>query len=185
MYDFVLTNGTVIDPAVGLYARRNVALQGGRVAAILESETSEVSEDFGSLAAKQTLDCSGLLVVPGLIDFHVHVFPGVSNFGVDPDETCLARGVTTVLDFGTAGGLIFDGFRRFVIDVAKTRVKALMLIAGQGLISSNDTKPALGELWDIAYCDVAGCVQAVEKHRDCVVGIKVRCMDNISRDGLN
>lgn len=91
----------------------------------------------------------------------------------------------TVLDFGTAGGLIFDGFRRFVIDTAKTRVKALMLIAGQGLISSNDTKPALGELWDIAYSDVEGCVQAVEKHRDCVAGIKVRCMADISNDGKN
>ncbi len=177
MYDFVLINGTVIDPTVGLNARRNVALQGGRVAAILDPAAPVV--------AQQTLDCAGLLVVPGLIDFHVHVFPGVSNFGVDPDETCLARGVTTVLDFGTAGGLIFDGFRRFVIDTAKTRVKALMLIAGQGLISSNDTKPALGELWDIAYCDVEGCVEAVEKHRDCVAGIKVRCMDNISNGGKN
>ncbi len=177
MYDYVLINGTVIDPAVGLNARRNVALQGGRVAAILDPATP--------VAAQQTLDCNGLLVVPGLIDFHVHVFPGVSNFGVDPDETCLARGVTTVLDFGTAGGLIFDGFRRFVIDTAKTRVKALMLIAAQGLISSNDTKPALGELWDLAYCDVEGCVEAVEKHRDCVAGIKVRCMDNISNGGKN
>ncbi|GDY06568.1 amidohydrolase [Planctomycetia bacterium] len=177
MYDFVLTNGTVIDPAVGLNARRNVALQGGRVAAILDPTVPVV--------ARQMLDCTGLLVVPGLIDFHVHVFPGVSNFGVDPDETCLARGATTVLDFGTAGGLIFDGFRRFVIDTAKTRVKALMLIAGQGLISSNDTKPALGELWDIAYSDVEGCVQAVEKHRDCVAGIKVRCMADISNDGKN
>ncbi len=177
MYDFVLANGTVIDPAAGLNARWNVALQGGRVTAILDPATP--------VAAKQTLDCTGQLVVPGLIDFHVHVFPGVSNFGVDPDETCLARGVTTVLDFGTAGGLIFDGFRRFVIDAAKTRVKALMLIAGQGLISSNDTKPALGELWDLAYCDVAGCVEAVERHRDCVAGIKVRCMADISNGGLN
>ena len=182
MYDFLLLNGTVIDPAVGLNARRHVAVQGGRVAAILDLQAPNAS---GTVTAKQTLDCSGLLVVPGLIDFHVHVFPGVSNFGVDPDETCLARGVTTVLDFGTAGGLIFDGFQRFVIDAAKTRVKALMLIAGQGLISSNDTKPALGELWDIAYCDVEGCVEAVEKHRDCVVGIKVRCMDNISNGGKN
>jgi dihydroorotase len=177
MYEFVLRNGTVIDPAVGLNARRNVAIQGGRIAAILDPSVPVV--------ARQTLDCSGLLVVPGLIDFHVHVFSGVSNFGVDPDETCLARGVTTVLDFGTAGGLIFDGFRRFVIDAAQTRVQALMLIAGQGLISSVDTKPALGELWDVAYCDVDGCVEAVERHRDCVVGIKVRCMENISNGGRN
>ncbi len=177
MYDFVLTNGTLVDPAAKLNERRHVAIHEGRVAAILDSTAPVV--------AKTTLDCSGQLVVPGLIDFHVHVFPGVSNFGIDPDETCLARGVTTVLDFGTAGGLIFDGFRRFVIDVAKTRVKALMLIAGQGMISSNNTKPALGELWDLAFCDVAGCIAAVERHRDCVVGIKVRCMEDISRGGLH
>jgi len=177
MYDFALINGTVIDPAASLNDRRTVAIQNGHVAAILDPGMP--------IVAKQTLDCSGQLIVPGLIDFHVHVFPGISNFGIDPDETCLARGVTTVLDFGTAGGLIFDGFRQFVIDTAKTRVKALMLIAGQGLISSNDSKPALGELWDLAYCDVEGCVAAVEKHRDCVSGIKVRCMEDISHGGLN
>src|SRR5688572_32742307 len=45
---------------------------------------------------------------------------------------------------------------RYVIDPARTRVKALMLIAAQGMISSNESKPALGELWDLAYCDVEG-----------------------------
>lgn len=177
MYDYVLANGTVIDPATDLNAQRNVALRGGRIVAVLDPAAP--------YSAKQTIDCSGKLVVPGLIDFHVHVFPGVSHFGVDPDESCLARGVTTVLDFGTAGGLVFDGFRRYVIDSARTRVKALMLIAGQGMISSMGTKPALGELWDLAYCDVEGCVEAVERNRDCVVGIKVRCMDDIADDGRN
>lgn len=177
MYDYVLAHGTVVDPASNLNAPRNVAVAAGRIAAILDPAAP--------FTARQVIDCTGLIVVPGLIDFHVHVFPGVSNFGVDPDETCLARGVTTVLDFGTAGGLIFDGFRRFVVDASQTRVKALMLIAGQGLISSVDTKPALGELWDLAFCDVDGCVEAVERHRDCVVGVKVRCMEDIARGGVN
>ena len=177
MYDYVLANGTVIDPAVELNAPRNVAIQDGRIAAVLDPASP--------FAAKQTIDCAGRLVVPGLIDFHVHVFPGVSHFGVDPDETCLARGVTTVLDFGTAGGLVFPGFRRYVIDSSRTRVKALMLIAGQGMISSMGTTPALGELWDLAYCDIKGCVDAVEHNRDCVAGIKVRCMDDIANDGRN
>lgn len=175
MYDLVLTGGKVLDPELGWFDRRDVAIQGDRIVAVEAYETP--------LAARRTIDCTGQIVCPGFIDFHVHVFPGVSHFGVDPDETCLARGVTTVLDFGTAGALIYDGFRRYVIDVAKTRVKALMLIAGQGLISSVDTQPALGELWDLAYCDVTGCVRAVERNRDSVVGIKVRCMDNIAADG--
>lgn len=176
-YDYVLTGGTVVDPAQNLNERKNVALLGGRVAAILDPTAP--------FSARQTIDCTGRLVTPGLIDFHVHVFTGVSNFGVDPDETCLARGVTTVLDFGTAGGLVFNGFRRFVIEPSKTRVKALMLIAGQGMISSVDTKPALGELWDLAFSDVQGCVEAIERNRDCVVGVKVRCMEDIARDGRN
>jgi dihydroorotase len=177
MYDYVLTGGTVVDPATNLNALRSLAIQGGRIAAVLDPTSP--------FTAKQTVDCAGRLVVPGLIDFHVHVFPGVSHFGVDPDETCLARGVTTVLDFGTAGGLIFDGFRRYIVDASRTRVKALMLIAGQGLISSMGTKPGLGELWDLAYCDVEGCVEAVKRNRDCVAGIKVRCMDDIANDGKN
>lgn len=177
MYDLLLANGTVVDPSQNLEGRRHVAVIGDRIAAILEGDALP--------PARRVVDCTGLYVCPGLIDFHVHVFPGVSHFGVDPDETCLARGVTTVLDFGTAGGLIYDGFRRYVIETSRTRVKALMLIAGQGLISSVDTRPALGELWDLAYCDVEGCVRATEKHRDTVVGIKVRCMDNIARDGAH
>ena len=101
MYDLLIRNGHVIDPAANLDAPRDVAVTGGRVAAILEP---------GSGAkAIRTVDARGRYVVPGLIDFHVHVFPGVSHFGIDPDSTCLARGVTTVVDFGTAGGLIFDG----------------------------------------------------------------------------
>jgi dihydroorotase len=186
MYDYLLTGGTVIDPAAGLNAPRNVAITGGRIAALLDPKQLDPADKSAPQpAAKQTIDCTGRLVVPGLIDFHVHVYPGVSHFGVDPDETCLARGVTTVLDFGTAGGLVFDGFRRFVIDPSRTRVKALMLIAGQGMISSMGTKPALGELWDLAYADVDGCAEAVERNRDCVVGIKVRCMEDIARDGRN
>jgi dihydroorotase len=177
LYDFVLAGGTVVDPATGLNERKNLALSGDRIAAVLDAAAP--------FEARQTVDCSGRLVVPGLIDFHVHVFPGVSHFGVDPDETCLARGVTTVLDFGTAGGLIYEGFRRYVIEPSRTRVKALMLIAGQGLISSMGSKPALGELWDLDYCDVTGCVEAVERNRASVVGIKVRCMDDIARDGKN
>jgi dihydroorotase len=186
-YDYLLTGGTVIDPAAGLNAPRNVAVTGGRIAALLDPTQFDpaLPNAAAPITAKQTIDCTGKLIVPGLIDFHVHVFPGVSHFGVDPDETCLARGVTTVLDFGTAGGLVFDGFRRYVIDPARTRVKALMLIAAQGMISSNGSKPALGELWDLAYCDIDGCVEAVERNRDCVVGIKIRCMEDIAHDGRN
>ena len=176
-YDLLLRGGTVVDPAAGLHAVKDVAVSDGKVASIIDPTTE--------CQANEIVDVRGLLVVPGLIDMHVHVFPGVSHFGVDPDSTCLARGVTTAVDFGTAGGLIFDGFRQLVIDRAETRLFALMHIAGQGLISSNSTIPALGELADLRYCSVEGCVRAVERHRDCIVGIKIRLTANLAEGGKN
>ena len=177
MYDLLIRNGHLIDPAAHLDAPRDVAVTGGRVAAILES---------GAPAeAVRTVDVGGRYVAPGLIDFHVHVFPGVSHFGIEPDPTCLARGVTTVVDFGTAGGLIFDGFRQFVIDPSATRVLALLHIAGQGMISSVGTLPALGELHDLRYCHIENVERVVAKHRDVICGIKIRCTDNLAEGGKN
>lgn len=177
MYDLLIRNGHVIDPAANLDAPRDVAVTGGRVAAILESGASA--------SAVRTVDAGGRYVVPGLIDFHVHVFPGVSHFGINPDPTCLARGVTTVVDFGTAGGLIFDGFRQFVIDPSATRVLALLHIAGQGMISSAGTLPSLGELHDLRYCHIENVERVVAKHRDVICGIKIRCTDNLAEGGKN
>lgn len=177
MYDLLIRGGRVIDPFQNLDGVRDVAVTGGRIAALLEPGTPA--------EAIRTVDATGRLVTPGLIDFHVHVFPGISHFGVDPDETCLARGVTTVVDFGTAGGLIFEGFRQFVIDRAQTRVVALLHIAGQGLISSPGTLPALGELHDLRYCNVENVERVVARHRDVICGIKIRCTDNLAEGGRN
>lgn len=175
MFDLLIRNGRVIDPAQNVDAVRDVAVRGGRIAAMLEpGSTTE---------ALRTLDAAGRLVVPGLIDFHVHVFPGVSHFGMDADPTCLSRGVTTVVDFGTAGSLIFEGFRRYVIDKVQTRVFALLHIAGQGLLSSRPMPAGLGELHDLRYCNVEHVEQMVERHRDVICGIKIRLTDNLAEEG--
>lgn len=178
MYDLLIRGGHLIDPAQELNELRDVAVLGRRVAAILDPRDPVP-------AARQVVDVGGKLVVPGLIDFHVHVFPGVSHFGIDPDPTCLARGVTTVLDFGTAGGWIFPGFRRYVIDVAQTRVFTLLHIAAQGLIDSVGVPPKIGELHDLRHCDVDIVKQVVEEHRDVICGIKIRCTDNLAEGGRN
>ena len=177
MYDLLISHGHVIDPAAGINEPRDVVIQGGRIATILPPGTPT--------EARRVVDVQGRYVVPGLIDFHVHVFPGVSHFGIDADPSCLARGVTSVLDFGTAGGLIFEGFRKFVIDRVETRVFALLHIAGQGMISSSGTLPALGELHDLRYCSIENVARVVEANRDVIVGIKIRCTDNLAENGLN
>src|SRR5512137_2438604 len=172
MYDLVIRNGVVVDPAQGLSERRDVAIQTGRIAAVAK----EIPPD----SAWEVLDASGHLVTPGLIDIHVHVYPGVSHYGVPPDATCLARGVTTVCDAGSAGADTFDGLRRYIIDVSETRVLAFLNISAIGMVSPMDN-----ELEDLRHASPERAIGVVERNRDLIQGIKVRLSRrHVGRNGL-
>lgn len=177
MYDLIIRNGTLVDPAQGINTQKDIALTSGRVAAILDPGSG--------VAAKHTLDVRGLYVLPGLIDLHVHVFSGVSHYGIDVDPTCLARGVTTVLDAGSSGALTFPGFRKFIIDVSQTRLYALLNISAMGMVSGSETIPPLGELEDLRYCNVETAVRMIEANRDRILGVKVRLSNFLAADGKN
>ena len=160
-YELLIKNGTVVDPAQSIHARKDVAFANGRVSAIRdEIPTSE---------AREVLDAEGCFVTPGLIDLHVHVFYGVSHFGIEPDPTCLARGATTVVDAGSAGADTFPGFRKYVIDVSDTRILAQLNISSQGMLTQE-----IGELENPDYADVGKACQMIEQHRDIILGVKVR-----------
>ncbi|MDE0432543.1 MAG: amidohydrolase/deacetylase family metallohydrolase [Bryobacterales bacterium] len=177
MYDLIIRNGTLIDPAQGINTQKDIALTGGRVAAVIDPGSG--------VAAKHTLDVRGLYVLPGLIDLHVHVFSGVSHYGIDVDPTCLARGVTTVLDAGSSGALTFPGFRKFIIDVSQTRLYALLNISAMGMVSGSETIPPLGELEDLRYSNVETAVRMIEANRDRILGVKVRLSNFLAADGKN
>src|SRR5690349_12637338 len=159
-YDLLLKGGTLVDPAAGLHAPRDVAFADGKVAA--------VGEDLPR-AAEEVVDCAGLLVSPGMIDLHVHVFAGVSHYGIDPDPHCLARGVTTAVDAGSAGADTFPGFRKYVIDASATRLFAQLNISSQGMLTAE-----IGELEDLRYANVPKALATIEQHRDVILGVKVR-----------
>ncbi len=65
-HDLLLAGGTVIDPSQGLHAPADVAIAGGRIAA--------VGPSLPRAAAARVVDVAGTLVVPGLIDLHTHVY---------------------------------------------------------------------------------------------------------------
>ena len=161
LYDLVIRGGTVIDPAQGLHAPLDVAFAGGRVAAL--------AADIPATQGVETLDASGRLVTPGLVDLHVHAYWGVSHYGIDPDPNFVARGATTVVDAGSAGAATFDAFRRFLIDTAATRIFARLNISAQGMLVDY-----VGELEDLRWASVRKALDAIERHRDVIVGVKVR-----------
>jgi dihydroorotase len=159
-YDLVIRGGTLLDPAQSLNDRRDVAIKGGKVAAVAPT----ISD-----AAAQTIDATGKLVVPGLVDAHVHIYEGVSHYGINPDETCLAHGATTVVDAGSAGADTFLGFRKYIIETSATRILAHLNISSMGMLSLE-----VGELDDIKWANIPKALATVEQHRDLILGIKVR-----------
>ncbi|MFQ5733508.1 MAG: amidohydrolase family protein [Planctomycetaceae bacterium] len=160
-FDILIRGGKVIDPSQGIRGVRDVAVKDGVIAAVAES--------LAETDARHVVDARGLLVMPGLIDLHVHVYPGYGPYGIEPDPLCPAGGVTTMLDTGTAGSYAFDAFRRDVIDRAKTEVLALINLSCIGLAAAN-----LGELMDRRYADPQGVVETIRNHPGVAVGVKIR-----------
>ena len=61
--------------------------------------------------------------MPGLIDTHAHVYRHVTGeFGLDADLCGVRSGVTTVVDQGGPSLMTLPGFRKFIVEPAKTRV---------------------------------------------------------------
>jgi dihydroorotase len=163
-YDLLLRGGHVIDAKNGISAVRDVAIAGGKVAA--------VAAKIDPADAFKVVDVSGLYVTPGLIDLHVHVFAGTgekNSYAGDnslyPDGYTLRVGVTTVADAGCAGWRNFEEFKTRVIDRSKTRVLAFLNIVGHGMRGGAYEQ-------DLADMAVAPAAEMAKKYPGVIVGIK-------------
>ena len=163
-FDFLLKGGHVIDPRNKISAVRDVAFKDGTVAA--------VDTNIAAARALKSVDASGLYVTPGLIDIHVHVYPGEKkndyaggDWSVYPDGFTLRGCVTTIADAGSSGWRNFEDFKSRVIDQSKTRVVAFLNIVGAGMGSG-------GIEQNVQDMEVQPTADMALKHKGVVVGIK-------------
>ncbi|GAA2594067.1 amidohydrolase/deacetylase family metallohydrolase [Dactylosporangium fulvum] len=163
---FVLRGGLVCDPEAGSLAPGDVVVRDGRIAAPATAG-----------AADRIVDVSGLVVTPGLVDLHTHVFVG-QDLGVDPDVVGPPSGVTTMVDTGSAGAHLFGAFVRGTVERARTRIAAFINISSVGTTSILLS----GELKTLAYVDPASCRAAIDAYRDRIVGVKVRASADVAGD---
>jgi dihydroorotase len=160
VFDLLLAGGMVLNPATGVNQKLDVGVTGDRVTAI--------QADLRRANAKKVLDVAGCYVTPGLIDFHVHSYWGVNPYGCNLDALCLATGVTTAMDAGSAGPVNFPGFRKLVHEQSRTRMLGFVALAQHGVLNEP------GELLDLGFADSDGAAQTVSDNRDIGIGIKVR-----------
>ena len=153
-FDLVLKGGHVIDPSQAIDGIMDIAVLGDTIAAL----AAEIPEH----RAKQVVDARGLYVMPGIIDLHVHVFPEVGP-AVFPDVIAARSGVTTMVDAGSAGWTNFEDFKSSTIDVVKTRVLALLNIAGCGMSEREQ---------DLREMDPVAAAEMIARYPEYIVGLK-------------
>jgi len=148
-YDLVIKGGRVIDPSLGVNMIGDVAIAGGRIAAVDPNIAADGAD---------VLEVRGKLVLPGLIDIHTHTARDKNDAPI-----CLADGVTAMVDAGSRGAdLIDDG-----VAVAKASPNQLRLLLN---VSRKGSQP----LMTLDLADVPLARAAIARHRDTIVGIKAR-----------
>lgn len=163
-YDLVLQGGHVIDAKNKISAVRDVAIRGGKIAA--------VAEHIDPSQAFKVVNVRGLYVTPGLIDIHVHFYAGTGepdSYAGDnslyPDGFTFRAGVTTVADAGCAGWRNFEDYKQRIIDRSKTRVLAFLNIVGHGMRGAKFEN-------DLADMEAKPAAAMALKYKGLIVGIK-------------
>ncbi len=162
-YDLVLNGGTLLDPGQDIHDRRDVAFKDGLVA--------QVAESIDPALAKASVDVSGKLVTPGLIDIHGHFYHGGNTIAVHADEKCLSAGTTTAVDAGSAGVQNYMAMRDYVFPAHRTRLLAFLHIGGVGLALN---RLVGGGLHDMRVIDVDQTADAIKDNPGFCFGVKVR-----------
>ncbi|KOF18971.1 dihydroorotase [Ensifer adhaerens] len=112
----------------------------------------------------------GAWISPGWIDLHAHVWHGGTDISVRPQLCGMERGVTTIVDAGSAGEANFHGFREYIIEPARERIKAFLNLGSIGLVACN----RVSELSDIRSIDIDRIIACYQENREHIVGLKVR-----------
>ncbi len=151
VYDLLLKNGNVIDPANHRSGRMDVAVAGNKIA--------RVAPDLPAAHARIVIDSSQYYVTPGLVDIHTHFNWLGGGLNLLPDYNALPNGVTTAVDAGGSDWKNFEAFKSTVIDHAKTRVLAFLNVDS----------------------DLDATARTVQKHRDTIVGLQTVSRDAMGR----
>jgi dihydroorotase len=165
-FDLVIKGGEVLDPSQSLRAKRDVGIRWGVVEAVDESIPAE--------RALRTIDATGRLVMPGLVDLHCHVYPYGSAIGIPADELVQFQGTTTVVSAGDAGVNNLAALRRFIVAQTRARIYAFLHIANNGLSAF-----PVAELYNIDNAQMEACAMALAENQDFLLGVKVRMSENV------
>jgi len=162
--DLILKGGRVIEPATNIDEILDVAIAGSKIHSLGKNL---------QVAGADIVACDGLIVTPGLIDLHTHVYWGGTSIGVDPDQHADKSACTTLVDAGTAGPGNFPGFLKHVIEPARVRIVPFLNISFAGIFAFSESV-MIGECTNLELLNAKEALAVAVQNRDTIAGIKVR-----------
>lgn len=139
---------------------------------ILIDEQGIISEigKIEELASYKVIDASELILSPGWVDIHTHVYDGVSDIGLDPDRIGPKTGVTTLVDTGSAGHINYAGFEKYIIKTHDYSIFEFLNYGSLGISRCN----VICDYETDAFLQPEETLSCVQTHRKYIRGIKVR-----------
>lgn len=165
-YDIVIKNGRIIDPSLEMDCNGDIFVSGDKIV--------KPGEDESKSQIDLTIDAEDCIIIPGLIDFHTHLFYGGSDIGIPPDLGLIPNGVTTAVDAGTAGCDNYEAFHNNIITNSIVRIKSFINVCPVGL-----TTLRYSECVDPKYFDLNKIRYLFEKYPGEILGLKLRLSRNI------
>jgi len=164
-YDLLIRNGTVCDPARNFKRRADVAISGGKVAAIEDSIPAN--------RGREVVDATGCFVTPGLVDLHTHCYWGGTGLGIEAGPIAARSGVTTWVDAGSFGVTQTDGFRRFIVDPSPVRIYGFVYLY------PDNRNPDMDHVKYVrSYMKRTG--ETIVANKDILLGVKLQVGSNMN-----
>ncbi|MFH1920651.1 MAG: D-aminoacylase [Planctomycetota bacterium] len=139
--DVILAGGTIYDGTGSEGAIGDLALKGGKIAAVGEFETA---------GAARTIDCTGLVVAPGFIDLHTHSDRPITKPKTRNNLNYLTQGCTTVVTGNCGGGPVDVGELLEQVDQDGAGTNIVHLVphgaVRHQMMKNNDRAPTPDEL---------------------------------------
>lgn len=155
-YDLVISGGRVIDPALGFGKDAHVFIKDRKIASV-EIDSPALQKTLRSFDEDQIIDATGKLVVPGLIDIHVHLRePGREDVETVQSgcSSAAAGGFTAICCMpNTTPRIDNQGTVKFVQDRAKGADARVYVV---GAITKNLDGKELAEIGDLVKVGAVG-----------------------------
>ena len=156
----LIRGGMVVDPARNLLAEGDVLIQGNSFVDLAAGEKAE---------AEDIVEAAGCLVMPGLIDHHVHCYAGGTELGFVPDPSLLPLGVTTAVDQGSTGIANCESFIQTIMNHSQVRLFCYVHVSPAGIVTERHNENV-----DPQNFSLERLKELFQQYPGRLVGLKVR-----------